>query len=130
MKIQKIYQKGLMASLSVLMATGMSACGDLSSLVNNPQVQAALKDYLSLTLNKEVDGTTTAVQANDIQSIIANGKAVNYSVDAQGQISFQNLPADATELEVQYKDAPAPVVMPIDPKQKQNGKRKKVYRCH
>lgn len=121
MKYSKWATRQILGSMGLVLSFSLSACGDLNTLLNNPSVQAALQS-LQLNLNREIDGNTTAVTAADIQSVSANGKALTYQIDANGELTFSNLPADTTELEVQYKDAPTPVIMPIEPSQKQNGR--------
>src|SRR3990167_8695720 len=121
MKYSKLVTRKMLGGLGLVLSLSLSACGDLSTLLNNPSVQAALQS-LQLNLNREIDGSTTAVTAADIQKVSANGKALSYSVDANGEMTFSDLPAEASEIEVQYKDAPEPVIMPIDPAQRQNGR--------
>ncbi len=121
MKYSKMATRKMLGGLGLVLSLSLSACGDLSTLLNNPSVQAALQS-LQLNLNREIDGSTAAVTAADIQQVSANGKALTYSVDANGEMTLSDLPADASEIEVQYKDAPEPVIMPIDPAQRQNGR--------
>jgi hypothetical protein len=121
MKYSKMASRKVLSGLGLAVAISLSACGDLSTLLNNPQVQAAI-NALQLNLNREIDGTTTAVNAADIQTISANGQKLKYTVNAEGQLTFSDLPADATAIEVQYKDATEPVIMPIQKDQSQNGK--------
>jgi hypothetical protein len=121
MKYSKLVTRKMLGGLGLVLSLSLSACGDLSTLLNNPSVQAALQS-LQINLNREIDGSTSAVTASDIQKVSANGKALTYNVDANGELTLSNLPADASEIEVQYKDAPEPVIMPIDPAQRQNGR--------
>jgi len=121
MKYSKSATRKILGGLGLVLSLSLSACGDLNTLLNNPSVQAALQS-LQLNLNREIDGSTTAVTASDIQQVTANGKALTYQIDASGELTVSNLPAEASELEVQYKDASEPVIMPIDPAQRQNGR--------
>lgn len=121
MKHSKSATRKILVGLGLVVSLGFTACGDLNTLLNNPSVQAALQS-LQLNLNREIDGSTTAVTAADIQSVSANGKTLSYQINASGELTFSNLPDDATEIEVQYKDAPGPVIMPIERGQRQNGR--------
>ncbi len=112
--MKKVSQRIVMICFASAVSLSTVACGDLSTLVNNPAVQSSIQQVLDLFLTREVDGQEQQVSAQDIQAVRVNGSPIDYQLQANGQLHIADLPADANQLEVQYADSDQAVMMPIE----------------